>query len=167
MNAPILHELLIHELLRERLQAEFPEADEETLLDTLEGLTSLPERLAALTRSYLEDQSLGQALRLRLDDMRQRLQRLEHTAEVKRKLLSTVMERAQLKRLTEPEFTLSLRQTPPALVVQDESVIPELYWKPQPAKLDRQALLAELKSGVEVPGVSLGDGGVTVSVRTK
>lgn len=167
MSAPILHELTLHEYLREQLRSQFPEADEETLADTLEGLTSLPEMLAALARSSLEDQSLGAALRQRLDDMRSRLQRLEHSVDAKRKVLASVMERAQLRKLTEPDFTLSLRQTPPGLVVQDEAAVPADYWKPQPARLDRQQLLSRLKAGFEVPGASLGNGGVTVSVRTR
>ena len=38
-----------------------------------------------------------------------------------------------------------------------EELIPEPYWVPQPPKLDRQALLADLKRGDEIPGAQLGN----------
>ena len=47
------------------------------------------------------------------------------------------------------------------------SVIPADYWRPQPAKLDKRGLLTALNGGAIVPGVGLGNGGTTLSVRTK
>ena len=41
------------------------------------------------------------------------------------------------------------------------------FWKPQPAKLDRQKLLAMLKAGQDVPGAVLGEAGCSLMVRTK
>jgi hypothetical protein len=72
-----------------------------------------------------------------------------------------------MKKLEQPDFTASLRAVPPGLVVGDESLIPADYWKPQPAKLDKRGLLTALNAGTSVPGVSLGNGGTTLSVRTK
>ncbi len=63
MTHPIRHELTHHRYLRERLEAAFPDADDETLMDTLEGMTSLTDSLAELLRSSQEDQSLASALR--------------------------------------------------------------------------------------------------------
>ncbi len=40
MTHALLHELAHHQYFREQLAAQFPEADEETLLDTVEGMTS-------------------------------------------------------------------------------------------------------------------------------
>src|SRR5258706_16474583 len=55
MRPDLHHSFAEHQYLRDRLEAEFPEADEDTLRDTLEGLSSLPEALAAVLRSYLDD----------------------------------------------------------------------------------------------------------------
>ena len=81
--------------------------------------------------------------------------------------MTSVMERAALKKLTEPDFTLSLRSTSPPLVVVDEGRVPDDFWKTQSPKLDRQGLITALKEGREVPGAVLGSGGMTISVRTK
>src|SRR5665213_2359084 len=140
-----------HELLRAELQAVFADIDEETLHDTLEGLSTLPEMLAAVIRSYLDDLSLAAALGMRLGDMQERLGRFEARAEKKRALVTQVMERADLRKLQEPDFTVSLRAVPPGLVVSNEAEIPGDYWKVQPAKLDKRGLLAALQLGQAVP----------------
>jgi len=167
MTTAVLHDLAQYEYLRERLRAEFPEADEDTLRDTLEGLSSLPEALAAMLRSYLDDLTLAAALGMRIDDMQERLSRIETRADKKRELVTGVMERTDIKKLAEPDFTASLRPSPPAVVVTDEGQIPQSYWKPQPPKLDRQGISAALKSGAPVPGALLSNPEMVLSVRTK
>jgi hypothetical protein len=159
--------LIVHEHFRALLQEQFPDIDDEALRDTLEGISDLPEMVATVLRSHLDDLALATALRSRLVDMQERLSRIEGHAEKKRILVASVMERADLLKLTEPEFTVSLRPTPQPLVVTAESDIPATYWKPQPPKLDRSALLAALKAGECVQGASLGNGGVTIAVRTR
>ncbi|MDA0740110.1 MAG: siphovirus Gp157 family protein [Nitrospirae bacterium] len=85
----------------------------------------------------------------------------------KRELVTTVMDRAGIKKIAESDFTASLRQTPRPLVISDDREIPETYWKMQDPKLDRNKLIADLKSDATIPGACLGNGGVTVSVRVQ
>jgi hypothetical protein len=167
VDARLLQQLAEHEYLRAQLHLQFPDADDASLRDTLEGLSSLPEMVATVLRSHLEDVTLTTALRARLNDMQKRLSRLEERAEKKRTLVTSVMERADLRKLTEPDFTVSLRPVPPPLVVTAEGEIPETYWKPQPPKLDRKGLIAVLNAGQVVPGAILGNGGMTIAVRTR
>jgi Siphovirus Gp157 len=167
MTSDLLHDLALHQYLRERLQAEFPEADETTLCDTLEGLSSLPEALALVVRSYLEDLDLAAALGIRIGDMQARLSRFEDRADKKRELVTSVMERANLKQLAEPDFSVSLRAVPPAVVIVDEAQIPHDYWKPQPPKVDRRGISAALKGGAAIPGAALSNPEMTISVRTR
>lgn len=107
------------------------------------------------------------ALRQRLDDMRLRLSRLETAAERKRQLIADVMDRAEIRKLTESDFTLFLRAVPPGLRVVNETELPSAYWQPQPARLDRQNVLATLKAGRRVPGAMLSNGGHTINVSTR
>jgi Siphovirus Gp157 len=167
MDPSLLIDLRHHELLRQQVVAEFPAIDDETLRDTVEGLTNLPEVLARILRSHLDDLALLAALRSRILDMQERFTRLETRADKKRALVASVMERADIKKLTEPDFTASLRQVSPGLVVIDEREIPELFWRPQPPKLDRKSLLAALNAGQAVPGATLGNGSTTITVRTR
>ncbi len=136
-------------------------------MDTLEGMTSLTDSLAELLRSSQEDQSLASALRSRMADMQERCSRFEERARKKRGLLCTVMEEADLKKLVEPDFTVSLRPTRAPLMIIDEEAIPGDFWKRQPAKLDRQGLISALGAGRDIPGAVLGNPPMTISVRTK
>ncbi len=166
-NPALERELVTHNYLRDRLRAEFPEADDETLQDTLEGLTNLQDQLAELVRSALDDEALVEALRRRTADMRDRAARLAHRAEVKREIVGETMDRAGIPRMVHPDLTVTLRPSQPGLLVTDEAAIPEPYWRPQPARLDRQALLQAIKGGTSVAGAALRNGPATIAVRTK
>jgi hypothetical protein len=141
--------------------------EEERLLNTLEGITNLHEMIAAVIRSALVDEAFSAGLRLRVDDMKERLSRLEQRAAKKRQLALEAMSEVGLTKLKQPDFTASARAGSPALVVVAEDTIPEAYWLPQPPKLDRQAILAELKRGLEVPGAQMSNPKPVLSVRTK
>jgi hypothetical protein len=156
-----------YQVLRERLSADWPTVEEECLLDTLEGITDLHEMIAAVIRSALVDDALHAGLRFRLDDMKERLSRLELRVAKKRQLALDAMTEVGLTKLEQPDFTASARAGSPALVVVAEDRIPEAYWLPQPPKLDRQALLGELKQGIEIPGAQMSNPKPVLSVRTK
>ena len=160
-------ELIRYQGTKERLLAIWPEIDCDTLADTLEGITDLHEMIAAVIRSALVDEALHAGLRFRLDDMKERLSRLELRATKKRQLALDAMSEVGLTKLEQPDFTASTRAGSPALVVIAEAKIPEVYWLPQPPKLDRQALLGELKRGIEIPGAQMSNAKPVLTVRTK
>ena len=164
---PVAAELLKYRLLKQRLVAEYPSADEETLADTLEGITDLREMIAAVIRSALVDDALSAGLRTRLGEMKERLARLEARGAKKRQLALDVMDEIGLRKLQEPDFTASTRAGSASLVVMSEGDVPAPYWTPQPPRMDRQALLGELKRGAEIPGVQLNNPKPVLVVRTK
>jgi hypothetical protein len=146
---------------------EFPESDNETLTDTLEGITNLHEMIATVIRSALLDEALRAGLRTRLEEMRRRLERLEERSAKKRQLALEAMGEDGLKKLEQADFTASVRSGMPPLILLSEKNVPEDYWLPQPPKLDRQSLLADLKRGTSIPGAQLGNPKPTLAVRTK
>jgi hypothetical protein len=153
--------------VRDALVSEWPHIDEETLADTLEGITDLHEMIAAVIRSALVDEALLGGLKRRLDEMRERQSRLETRAAKKRQLALEAMTDAGLSKLEQPDFTASTRAGTPSLIVLSEDAIPKAYWTPQPPKLDRLGVLAKLKRGADIPGASLSNPKVTLAVRTK
>ncbi len=160
-------QLAHHEYLREQLAEKFPDADEETLRDTLEGMTDLNDMLATLVRSSLDDKAFVTALKQRMADMKERCERFEARAQKKRDLVCMTMDRANLKKITESDFTLSLRAGKPNLLVTDESAIPTEYWMQQAPKLARKDLGYALTAGKSIPGATLTNASPTISVRTK
>ena len=153
--------------LREQIVRAYPDVDDETLSGTLEGITDLYEMIAAVIRSALVDEALHTGLSSRMDDMRERLSRLDFRASKKRELALHAMSEVGLSKLEQPDFTASTRCGSPGLVVTSEQTIPEAYWLPQPPKLDRQGLLGELKRGAAIPGAELSNPKPVLMVRTK
>src|SRR5262245_41103747 len=123
----VLRESINYEDLRRRLLDASPDLYERTLLDTLEGATNLQEMIAAVIRSALDDEALAGALRSRIEEMRQRLNRIESTAEAKREAALSAMERADMIKLTAPDFTVSIRINAPSIVITSEAEIPQEF----------------------------------------
>jgi len=155
------------EHLRRHLMETYPDIDDETLFDTLEGATSLNEAVGAIVRSALGDEALVQALKARIESMRERLSRIQHSASNKRRAALEAMERIDLKKIVEPDFTISVRPGSPGVVVTCEAEIPDAYKVPQQPKVDRRRILDALKGGADVPGAILSNIQNTLSVRTK
>jgi hypothetical protein len=123
--------------------------------------------LAEVVRSALDDEAMAGGLSTRLSDMKARLERLEDRAKRKRQLVLRAMSACEISKLTEADFTASARTGSPTLEVVCEDKIPPAYWKPQPPKLDKQSILAALKTGAEVEGAKLLPPQMQLSVRTK
>ena len=103
MQHPVIaQQLARHQCLRGQVQREFPDVDEETLNDTLAGMTDLPEMIAAILRSALQDLALAKGLRGRVVEMQERLARLEDGAQKKRQLITSVMERRRSESSSSP-----------------------------------------------------------------
>jgi hypothetical protein len=167
MYIPLNFETVKHQALKQRFLENWPNCDEETLRDTLEGITDLHEMIAAVIRSALADEALQVGLRTRIEDMRQRLSRLAERGSKKRQLALEAMNEAGLKKLEQPDFTASARLGAPPLVIASERDVPESYWIPQPPRLDRQTLTSDLRRGDQVPGACLGNAAPILTVRTK
>ncbi len=153
--------------LRERLEAANPGLDEQTLADTLEGLTDLHEVIAAIVRSAVVDEAMIDGLRGRIGEMETRMSRFEDRAYKHRQIARDVMVEAEVKKITAPDFTVSLRAGAASLVVVDEAMIPEQYWVPRDPRLDRQALTTDLKREIAIAGVALSNSEPVISVRVK
>jgi hypothetical protein len=153
--------------IRERIRTEDPQIDEQTLADTVEGLTDLHEIVAAIVRSALADEALATGLKGRIAEMQDRLERLQDRASKRRQIAKDVMVELDLKKITAPDFTVSIRPGMPALLVLDEAAVPSIYWEPRDPRLKRQELLSELKDGADITGVTLSNPVPVLSVRTR
>jgi hypothetical protein len=172
-----VHEMISKEVLRlqaahyrrmaEQLRADCAGIDDETLKDTLEGVSDLPAMIEELIRSSLADGALMTGLKARLEEMDVRLQRLKERHEKKRERAAWAMAAAQMRRLEVEDFSVSLAQGSQKLAILDETKLPAIFFVPQPSKLDRSSLFNTLKRGEAVEGASLILGSPHVAVRTR
>jgi hypothetical protein len=153
--------------IRDRIRAHDPQIDEQTLADTVEGLTDVHEILAAIVRAALADEAMATGLKCRLSDMQGRLDRLQDRASKRRQIAKDAMVELDLKKITAPDFTASIRPGLPALVVLNEDAVPKTYWDPGEPRLRRQVLAHDLKGGAEVAGATLSNPEPVLSVRTR
>ena len=158
---------ITYRALRDRLRAEDSQIDDQTLADTVEGLTDLHEILTAIIRAALADQALANGLEGRIAEMQARRDRFQDRATKRRQIAKDVMVELDLKKLAAPDFTASIRPGMPALMVIDEAAVPSIYWEPREPRLDRQGLANDLKQGAEITGVALSNPEPVLSVRTK
>lgn len=169
MNSPHILPSSLAELyrrMREALLVEHPDIDPVTLADTLEGSSMLPDILAGLIRAAREDEAMSDALAGMVKDMQERKARLQHRADRRRDMVQALMEHAGLHNLVQPDFTVSIRNNPPKVIFTDEPAIPDEY-----CRISRlpniNDIRAALKNNIVIAGVSLGNGGQSLSIRVK
>ena len=146
----------------------YPELqDDETLrADTFEGCSSLNEVLSRLLDMGQEAKAMAQAVKLRMDDIAARKARYERQEEGFRTLIQSVMERANLSKVTLPEATLSISHIKPAPIIADEAAIPDALCKFKRSP-DMAAIKDAVSNGNMPPGVNMSNGRSTLSIRPK
>ena len=158
---------ITYRAIRDRVRAHDPQIDEQTLADTVEGLTDVHEILGAIVRAALADEAMASGLKCRISDMQDRLARLQDRAAKRRQIAKDAMVELDLKKIAAPDFTASIRPGMPALVVLNEDAVPKTYWEPGEPRLRRQILASDLKEGAEVAGATLSNPEPVLSVRTR
>ena len=99
---PLAFSATTYRAVRERIQTQDPDLDEQTLTDTVEGLTDVHEILAAIVRAALADEALARGLKGRIAEMQERLERLQERAAKRRQIAKDTMVELDLKKLTAP-----------------------------------------------------------------
>ncbi len=159
-------ELANYENVRKALLDNY-DLDAETLADTLEGATDLPEALLAASEHIGEYNIMVEGLSVHIVALQARKSRLTKSAETLRTIILQAMDKAGIETVTGPAMTLTARKTPPQPIVLTESDIPSAYWTPQPPKLDKKSLGEAMRNDEIVPGATLSNGGLSLTVRIK
>ena len=132
-------------VIRDRIRAEDPQIDEQTLADTVEGLTDLHEIIAAIVRAALADEAHATGLKSRVAEMENRLTRMHDRAVKRRQIVKEVMVELEIKKIIAPDFTISIRPGMSALLVLDEAVVPSIYWQPSAHGLTAETVIVGLE----------------------
>jgi hypothetical protein len=135
--------------------------------DVIEGQTDFVEVVNAMAGQHSLDKALVAGISAHIKDMTERKARIATRIERRRLALTAAFQMAGIKgSLRCPLGSVGLTATPPKVIPTDEKLIPDEFWtKPEP-ELDKKAIAAALNSGVTVPGATLSNGGVTISIRT-
>lgn len=134
------------------------ETDATAFLDTLEtleeGIEDKAENIAKLIKNLTADTEAIKAEENRLADRRKAV---ENKISSLKTYLQNQMEVVGIDKVKRPTLTVSIRNNPPSVKVTDETLL-DSYMIPQEPKLDKKALLTELKAGFEIQGAELVQG---------
>lgn len=184
-------ELSAQQVLIEQLR-EIAADDPDFLGDLLEGETGIIELVGKLDASIVDDEILAEGAKIASERLTARRRAAENRIELKRRLLVHALDQIGLKKLRTATSTLTVAEAAIKAVAITPEDIPSRYWKPQPPKLDQDALtkavrarekaireaeaigdpaarngaLAEVdRLHPEIPGVTASNGGLTLMRR--
>lgn len=139
--------------------AENPDIDPQAIADTLEMIGDEIEIKAESSAVILQE--LGADVeKIRAEEKRlsERRAKLENNIKIiKERLYDTMILTGKTKFKT-ALFSFGIQKNPAKLVVDDESLIPEEYYIPQPAKLDSKKLKEAIKAGEDISYAHLEQG---------
>lgn len=142
------------------------EDDPEMIRDMIEGETDLFQIRDWAIKKYLDEQAFAEAIKGRCEALSDRKKASEARAEKMRLILTDIMNVTGEKSYRGPEATVSVRASSPKLIVTDENLIPDEYWKLK-KEVSKTALNEASEKGIEIPGTAISNGGQTLTIRSK
>ena len=171
---------------------ELAAGDEEFLTDLVEGETGIFEIISKIDESELEDQTIMAGLDVTIKRLQERKRKAEKRSETKRALIASALSQIGLRTHKTALGTITVSDKAPVAIVIEEADIPAKFWEAQPPKLDKKALnealrarraatveafmlkdteertaalVAADKQFPQIPGATLSNGGVTLTIR--
>ena len=140
--------------------------DANTVADTIEAsgldddLSTKAQNIEYVARSLEADKP---AMLAEVERLLARMASRDKAAQGLRDYLLAGMRTANKDKIESPMFTFSVRKNPPAVLLEDEKLLPAEYWrtpepKPPVAAPDKGAIKTALQVGTDVPGAKLVQG---------
>ncbi|WP_373781205.1 siphovirus Gp157 family protein [Jeotgalibaca porci] len=130
--------------------------DAETLKDTLDSINDAVEQKVENTAFVVKQLEANVSV---IDEEIKRLQAMKGTQTNNIKSLKLYlqesMEKVGLDKVQGKLIKIAIQNNPQSVEVLNENVIPKNYFVEQKPKLDKRAILADLKSGAQVEGVEI------------
>ena len=132
------------------------ECDIQAIQDTLEGIEGMiadkAESIAKLIKSIEADE---QAIKAEEERLYARRKALENRRLSIKEYLQNQLISAGIDKLKGTMFTVSIQNNPPSVQIAEGAKVPEKYLIPQEAKVDKRALLDDLKAGAVYEGIEM------------
>lgn len=142
--------------------------DEETYLDTLDGETNVLDLVDREIIAAQSDESLAEAIKAHIADLRARQSRIEMRADAHRANIRLLLQHIALPKLERPMATVSVRPGNVSVKIINEAEIPSQLMRETVSRApDKAAIKAHLDAGESVPGAELTRGNDILTMRTK
>jgi outer membrane murein-binding lipoprotein Lpp len=133
--------------------------DEQTVLDTLDGMVGKLEAKAANVAMFVRSlESSADQIKQAEEAMAERRKAIKARADRIRAYLLENMEKAKISKIDCPYFSLSIRENPPSVVIDAAGQIPSDYYAypaaPEPYP-DKKLIAKAIKDGCTVNGAHI------------
>jgi flagellar motor switch protein FliG len=153
-----------HRAIVERVSAMFPEEDQDTLADSIAGMSDLPDAIVAVLRAALEREAQAKAIK---DELIARLlyraHRLEDGARTMRAAALQAMIEGNLPKIRAIDMSLSVGHGKARVQITDPALIPDELCKftREPSK----TLIGEALQKGDVPGACYSNAAAFLTVH--
>ncbi|MBC1521427.1 siphovirus Gp157 family protein [Listeria aquatica] len=131
------------------------QVDAETLKDTLDSINEAIEDKAESTAKVVRTiEAEANAIDEEIKRLNARKQTLTNNAKGLKEYLQTELEKVNVTKVSGKLFTIRIQNNPQSVNVEDETKL-QAYLVEQQPKLDKKALLNDLKAGKEVEGAQI------------
>ena len=141
------------------LMDEMANCDELTLeqLQAMESVDDSLQEKAKAVGAFIKNMEADYlAIQDAIKTMEERSRKINTKIENLKDYLKSNLEACDIKEVKSPYFDIRIKINPAAVVVQDEALVPEQYFKEKVMRsLDKTLLSQELKNNVLIPGVML------------
>jgi hypothetical protein len=147
------------------------EEDDEAVIDTADGQSTLSEMILSSIRYAKRREAYAEAVGAIIADNRRRQQRHQIAANNIRVAVAQAMSEAGLPKVEAADISITQRRANPSPAVIDEALLPEWATKTKiSVSADKAAINARWSADpehFECPGVVIANGEVGITVRTK
>lgn len=131
--------------------------DEQTMKDTLEGLSGGVEQKAVNVAAFIKNlEAECLAIKNARDELNEKLIRKQLKVESLKLYLLTILKECGIKKVSSELFTISVRRTAQTVEITNEELVPHDYYKEVvTSKLDKSLIRRALTEGYAVGGCKL------------
>lgn len=143
--------------LKELQEIDFAQAEEEQI-EEVKGIikTQIESKSAGIIAVIRNEESDIDAIKVEIKRLQELKKSKENKIENLKKYTKECLEDAEIKKVSTSLGNMTVRKNPASVDVLDENLIPSEYKKEVvEVKVDKKAILADLKEGVVVEGAAL------------
>lgn len=133
-----------------------PDIPQEEIQKSLEGLQGdITEKFESIAKIIRGKECDIEGFKREENRLKDRRTAAENQIKFLRDYILNSMRALDKQKIKGSVFTLSTNKNPPTVKILNEEAIPKQYYIPQPSKLDKKAILADLKADKAVTGVEM------------
>lgn len=133
-----------------------PEIDEQTIADTLESIGGeIEDKADGYAKVMQSAKAEVEGIKAEISRLSERKSSIEHKLERMKQSLQGAMEATGKTKFKTLLFSFNIQKNPPSVAIEDGAKLPDKYLIPQPEKIDKKSIIADLKAGAVIEGCTL------------